>query len=166
MVILIIDKLGVGADKPEGDTPVPVDPNRPVAFQITLQRVQLEGRQVHVIRPCRDIEQAENVSELLHMGSLNALRRAGAIEGFKSLVPKSDYHDVGCIALRYKTQASGRQRRTFGALTFDEPPVKQLATLELHLGDCLADVHPAKSVASTKLDENALHPILVNARRA
>lgn len=59
-----------------------------------------------------------------------------------------------------------RQFQTFGALTFDEPPVKQLAALELHLGDCLADVHPAKSVASTKLDEDSLHPILVNARRA
>jgi len=28
------------------------------------------------------------------MGSLNALRRASAVEGFKSLVPKSDYHEV------------------------------------------------------------------------
>lgn len=77
-----------------------------MALQVALQRVQLEGGQVHVLRPCRNIEQAENVSELLHMGSLNALCRAGAKEGFQSLVPKSDYHDVECIALRYTMQVS------------------------------------------------------------
>src|SRR5690606_9479681 len=91
-------------DKAEGDTPVAIDPDRPMALQVALERVQLEGRQVHVIWARRDIEQAENVSELLHMRSLNAFRRASAIERLKSLVPKSDYHDVACIALRYKAQ--------------------------------------------------------------
>lgn len=50
-------------------------------------------------------------------------------------------------------------------LFVDKPPVQQLATLELHLGDCLADVHPAKSVAGAKLNENVLDAIFINSRR-
>lgn len=93
MVILIIDELGVGADKAEGDTPVAINPDRAMAFQVALQRVHLERRPIHILRTCRDFEQSKDVSEFLYMGHLNAARRPSLAEGFKPFVSKSDYHE-------------------------------------------------------------------------
>lgn len=92
MIVLIINQLGICPYEAEGDAPVAVDPNRPVTSQIALKRVELEGRYVHVGRPCCDIQQAKDVSEFLYMVSLNASRRAGGVEGFEALVAKSNYH--------------------------------------------------------------------------
>jgi hypothetical protein len=40
VVVLIIDQLNIDADKDERDTPIAIHPNRPVAFQLALERMQ------------------------------------------------------------------------------------------------------------------------------
>lgn len=45
MVVLIIDKFSIGANKPECDTPVAIDPNRPMPFNSPFNGCNLnEGK--------------------------------------------------------------------------------------------------------------------------
>lgn len=64
-----------------------------MTFQIALQRVQLEGRQIHVLWTSRHFEQTQNVPDFLHMRGLDAPRCAGVVKSLKPFVPESDYHD-------------------------------------------------------------------------
>lgn len=60
MIILIVDKLDVLVDKPKCDAPVPVDPNRPMALQISLQRMQLERGKFQLIGRFRSIKSGQD----------------------------------------------------------------------------------------------------------
>ena len=93
MIILIIDKFGIGADKAERHAPIAIDPHRPMPLQIALQRVQFEGRQIHIRWPRRHVEQAQDIADFPRMGCLNPPRCAASIKGLKPLVPEPDDHD-------------------------------------------------------------------------
>lgn len=103
MIILIIEKFGIGADKAERHAPIAIDPHRPMPLQIALQRVQFEGRQMHIRWPRRHVEQAQDIANFLRMSSLNASRRAAGIKGLKPLC-RNPMIITNCIAYRYTMQ--------------------------------------------------------------
>ena len=92
MVILVVDQFDIGSDEPKCDTPVSVDPDRPVSLQLAFEWMQSEGGQVKIIRYHGHIEQTENAIEFGGMSRLNAPLGAGSMEALKSLVAKADNH--------------------------------------------------------------------------
>lgn len=92
MVILVVDQFDIRSDEPKGDTPVSVDPDRPVPLQLAFEWMETESGQVEIIRHHGHIEQTEKASEFGGMSRLNAALGAGSMEALKSLVAKADNH--------------------------------------------------------------------------
>ena len=92
MIVQQIDQFDIDADEPERYPPIAVDPNRPVPFQASLERVQAKARQTQIAGSDRDIQSAQYSAQLVGVGRLNTPGRAGAVIEFESLVPEADDH--------------------------------------------------------------------------
>ncbi len=94
MVIPIIDLIHVGADKPERDVPVTIDPHGPVAFQRSFEEMEPVTRLVQFCRRCGGIERCQKATELGYVRSLHPTGGTCVVQGLEALVTEADYHGL------------------------------------------------------------------------
>jgi hypothetical protein len=73
-LLVVVDQInivGVAFLKAENDAPVCPDGNAPEIVTITLQAMQSEARQVHVLRPSSAVQNRKDVLRLLDLISPN-----------------------------------------------------------------------------------------------
>jgi hypothetical protein len=92
VVILIVDQNCIFAFKSEGEPPIAVDPHRPMAFQIALQRMQSPSRHLQVGGRFCPIQRIKLLGKLFGMSWLDARFAPGQKEFLYTGVPKAlDY---------------------------------------------------------------------------
>ena len=72
MIIPVIHKDCLLAIKGEGQSPVFIDPHRPVSCHAAFQPVQSPARHVHLLWPARRIQQRELASQLVRVFRLDS----------------------------------------------------------------------------------------------
>ena len=97
MVVLIIDKNRVLTLEPEGQAPIAIDPNRPMAGQVPGQGVELPSRRVHVFWAAGLVQLAQKSPELTCMVWLNAGFATRREEGLKPFMAKAFDHDLSLM---------------------------------------------------------------------
>ena len=84
--------MGVAAFKAEDDAPIRLHRDRPVAFHVTLERMQAEGRNPQAIQALCSIETCEDSAGLIEQIWPDATGAAALIESFQSPMPEAAYH--------------------------------------------------------------------------
>lgn len=98
VIVLVIDQFGILADKSEGQTPISIEPHRPVLAQVISQRMKSPIGGAHVLRSLGVIQCGEQDAQLTGVMGLDACLTTGQIKRLKTLVPKASDHDpiVAC----------------------------------------------------------------------
>lgn len=82
MVIDIVNVHSIPFDKAEYHSPVRANGDRPKAFQLPLEGMQPEPRQVHIRRDTSSIEARKNVTQLFCVFADHASRVVVFVETF------------------------------------------------------------------------------------
>ena len=88
VIIHVIHHVGVSILKLEDNTPVAGNPDRPISFKLSFERVQNRTRIVHITNNRRGIQTVQYVSQFLRLAWLDALFRAGIKKLFQTFVFK------------------------------------------------------------------------------
>jgi hypothetical protein len=72
MVVLVVHQDRIVTFKSKGQSPVAVDPDRPVAFKVTTQRVESPAWNIHVFRQLRPIKMGKQAGQFCGVVGLNA----------------------------------------------------------------------------------------------
>jgi hypothetical protein len=94
MIISVIHKHGIFAFECEGQSPISAYVNRPMAMQVTVQRMQPPSRSIHILCPAGVVEREELQPQSRGMLRLNAGLGAFSKEPLDTLVPEALYHYV------------------------------------------------------------------------
>ena len=94
MVIDIINVLRVAVVQAKDHPPVGTYRNRPKALPVTLKRVQLKSRYIHIGNDESCVKPYQNVAHLFNVLSLDAARVVVIIKTFKSLVANRPNHRI------------------------------------------------------------------------
>jgi hypothetical protein len=73
VIIDIIDINGVPVVEAERDSPIPGDRYSPIAREISLERMQSEAGNVHIIRPTAEVQHGKNIAKLFNMRGVTLL---------------------------------------------------------------------------------------------
>ena len=87
MVVLVIDKDDVFPVEGECESPIAAHAYGPVIGKISLQRMQLMARCVHILRHAGNVESSKKSAKTAGMFWLNAAFGAGLRKAFQPLVP-------------------------------------------------------------------------------
>lgn len=88
MVILIIDKDGVGAFEGKCQTPISANIDRPVTREITMKLVKLPARSVHILGPNRIIKGEQLNTQFLRVLRLDTSLRSCLKELLDTAMPE------------------------------------------------------------------------------
>jgi hypothetical protein len=86
MVIDVVNLQSIPFDKAEYHSPVRANGNGPKAFQLPLEGMQPEPRQVHIRSRTGSIETRENVTQFFRVLADHASRVVVFVETFQSFV--------------------------------------------------------------------------------
>jgi hypothetical protein len=89
VIVEVIDHLHIGAGEAKGQSPVRVNPDRPVRDQIALEAVATPAANVHVLRATGCIQPAELQPQPVGMPGLNAGLRACLEEVLQPAMPEA-----------------------------------------------------------------------------
>jgi hypothetical protein len=92
MVIDVIDIERIAIGKSKNHAPIGPNGNRPEAFQLTLEGVQIEARQIHVCNTASRIETRDNIAQLLNMLGYHTAWIVVIPEALQSLVTNRPDH--------------------------------------------------------------------------
>jgi len=107
MVILVIHINCVRAVKFECYTPVSANPHRPNSTIFPFQFMQVQAREIHILRVQRGMQPGQCESQLRSVRRPYPSLAAAQKEAFKSLVSEAPNHLGKCNVLRNRCQ--GRQ---------------------------------------------------------
>lgn len=110
MVVFIINDLRIFPHEDERDSPVSADAHRPGAGTVADEFVQAKAWQVHILGRSRRVKTAEDQSEPVGVGGLNASSTAGFEESCQSLVLETSYHDGECNLQRIGHQRTSKPK--------------------------------------------------------
>jgi len=99
MIVLVIDKFNISADKAKRDAPVTVYPYRPVRFHATLQWAKLVARLVEFGGRAGRVKGSQDTAQFGHMGGLYASCEVLTKKRLKPFVPEANNHAM--IVARY-----------------------------------------------------------------
>src|SRR5262245_21685764 len=104
MIVLIVDGLCILATKHKGYSPVPADFHGPSPLTVSLEFVEIQARQGHILRPRRRMQTRQDQPQTGCMSRLNACLCPLQEEPLKALVSESRNHgwSVTCNAAGYK----------------------------------------------------------------
>ena len=106
MIVFVVDTLGIFAGECERHPPIAADLDRPSAFPSTLQFMEAQTGQVHVLRVRRRVERAQNQTQSIVMLGLNASLGASGEALFETFVPKApNRHRNQCNVYGYRSQS-------------------------------------------------------------
>jgi len=94
VIVLIVDEDCILAFEPEGQSPVPADPHRPLVLEFSSQRMEPPPWSIHVARPLGIVEGKQLHAELDGVLRLNPCLRPGAKELLQSPMAEVLYHCV------------------------------------------------------------------------
>ena len=97
MIIHIIDVSRMTVVEAEYYTPIPGDRYSPKTSEASLERMQPEARNVHIIRPTAAVQYRKNVAKLFNMRRGDPSCRSSIIKGFKPTMFKRLDHSRYCI---------------------------------------------------------------------
>jgi hypothetical protein len=86
VVILIVHYVRVAIFEIERDSPVPANPNRPSAFPRSLQSMELEARDIHILDRRRGLKGCQLKPYALAMRRLDSRSASSLVEALKTLV--------------------------------------------------------------------------------
>ena len=92
MIVAMVNENGVFTFKREGESPVAADRHRPVAFQISMERMRSPAGSIHVLQRPGIVESEKLFAQALTMTGLNFRFRPSSEEQFDSLMAKALYH--------------------------------------------------------------------------
>ena len=108
MVVLVIDRIGIGTGKNKGNSPVSAHPDRPNTLPVPLERVQYQSGQRHVLWLCRCTQLGKNEAQPISVLRLYPRLAASLEESLQPLVPESADHERHCNLVRYGLQEAER----------------------------------------------------------
>src|SRR6185437_3907318 len=101
MVIDIIDVYGIAIFKAKRYPPIRGNPDRPMAFALSFERMQPKARKIHVARSNGMIQCRQNVPKPVDMRSGDALRRFSVVESSqRSASERPDHPENWLVACR------------------------------------------------------------------
>lgn len=74
VIIFVIHRIGILADKPECNAPVSAHGYGPCAFSIALERMKIQAWELHIFRYCGGAQLPQNKPQSLTMFCLDARR--------------------------------------------------------------------------------------------
>lgn len=92
MIVGIIDVDGVTVLEAECHSPIPRHRNGIMPFQDSLQRVEPQARQVHILRCSAPLQDRENVTKFLDIFRRHALGRSPIVQRLKAAMFERPNH--------------------------------------------------------------------------
>ena len=94
MIVFVINIGHVRTIELECDSPVATDRYSPCSFPFSLERVQPESRQVHILRARGSMQACQNQPDTFVMLGLDASRGPFGEEPLQATVSETPYHEV------------------------------------------------------------------------
>ena len=92
VIINIIDINGVAVFEAERNSPIPGDRYSPIAGEVSLERMQSEAGNAHILRPTAAVQHRKNVAKLFNMRGRHPSCRSPIIKGLKPAMFKRPDH--------------------------------------------------------------------------
>lgn len=110
MIISVIHILNIAVRKTKCDSPVGADSHGPKSYQVTLQRMQAESRQVHILGSNGHIQTGQDIPQLVCMFSYNTARIILFVQPLQPFMAYRADHKSQRNALRYRCQSEQARR--------------------------------------------------------
>jgi hypothetical protein len=115
MIIHIVDINGMAVIEAERNTPIPGDRYSPIARKASLERMQAEPRNVHIIRPAAAVQYRKNIAKFFNMRRGHPSCRSSIIKGFEPTMFKRLNHVKvlypSCVACQLTRNRLGLRRQ-------------------------------------------------------
>ena len=94
MIVFIINIGNIGTIEVECNAPVTTDRYSPRSFSFSLQRVQSQTWQLHILRACRSMQACEKQPDAFLMLGMDARLGSFGKEPLQTAMPETLYHEA------------------------------------------------------------------------